>query len=89
MKRLQILKGVVYQKIFDDTGQIFKRQYVLLKQLKDKVLFKLHNNKSAEQLRITKTAKKSQKQTFLPIFDENLEIYIKSFTSCLQMMRVR
>ena len=54
--RLEKHQGVFYCKLFDDTGKIVNRQYVVPAHLRAEILYCIHNSKTAGHIGITKTA---------------------------------
>ena len=83
--RLEIYQGVLYQKLFDDTGKNVTRQYGVPAYLRAEVVYRIHNSKLAGHIGITKTAQLFRQKFYLPNFVVFLTNYIKNCSSCLQI----
>ena len=88
-KRLEVHQGILYRKFFDDTGKNVTRQYVVPKQLRKELMYRVHNSKFAGHLGIAKTASIFRRHFYFPNFVEALMNYVKNCSSCLQVKPIK
>ena len=81
--RLENHNGVLYRKFFSDNGRDFIRQYVVPTHLREELLYRVHNSKSAGHPGTAKTAEIFSKHFYFPNFGEFLTNYVKKCSSCL------
>ena len=84
LNRLIVDYGIRYRKSFDHTGRNFTKQIVVPRQLREELLFRIHNSKLKGHLGITKTITEFRKKSYFPGFTEFLIVYINNCLSCLQ-----
>ena len=76
--------GILYRKFFDHTGQKFTKQTVVPRQLREELIFRIHNSKLKGHLSISKTIFELRNKHLFPGFTEILIVYINNCLSCIQ-----
>ena len=88
LDRLQLKNGILYRKFFDDVGKISNLQVCIPKQLRDEVIYRIHNSPTGGHIGIVRTAKEFRKRFYFPGFSEFLINYVKNCLSCSTQKRV-
>ena len=88
LDRLQLKNGILYRKFFDDVGKISNLQVYIPKQLRDEVIYRIHNSPTGGHIGIVRTAKEFRKRFYFPGFSEFLINYVKNCLSCSTQKRV-
>ena len=89
LPRLTIRDGVLYRKFFDDTGRIQRYQTVVPKQLRQELLYRIHNTELMGHKGISKTIQEFRQKFYFPGFTEFLADYIRNCQSCAQTKPIR
>ena len=88
LDRLQIRKGILFRKFFDDVGKVSNLQVCIPKHLRKEVVYRIHNSPTGGHIGIVRTAKEFRKRFYFPGFSEFLIDYVKNCLSCLTQKRV-
>ena len=89
LHRLLVKNGILYRKFYDHTGKVLNNQFVVPKQLRKELLYRIHNSRFSGHLGIKATASEFRKRFYFPNFTEMLLDYIKNCSSCLQTKAVK
>ena len=86
--RLVVENDILYRLFYDDCGKVKYKQFCVPKTLWRKVVFRLHNSKTAGHFGIVKTVEEFRKRFYFPNLTEFFISSIKNCLTCLQLKRV-
>ena len=87
LPRLELVKGILYRKLFDNTGKNFVRQYLVRKHLREKLFYRVHNSEFGGHLGMKATA--HEFRFYYCMFSESLVSHVKNCSSCFQVKPVQ
>ena len=86
---IRVCERKLEPQIFDKTGKNFVRQYVVPKQLREELLYRVHNSKFGGHLEMKATTHESRKRFYYPMYSGSLVSFVKNCSSCLQVKLVQ
>ena len=89
LPRLVIDKEVLFWKFFNDIGNVTQLQFCVPVQLRDELLFRLHNEQQKSHSGIGKMIHDFRLKYYFPIFSETIVNYVRNCLTCLQVKTVK